>query len=154
ARVLQIAEPEAAVEVGDAHHLLDPRDLADHRVRRADDQEAIEQIVDIGFLWRRHRDRAAALDALVLVAQRQRDAHVPARLFGGGPRAGLAPGDEARALHAHAQGLRSLNPAAQTVKEPADPRHALDRAAEPAGQHVEAAAHRGLDRFRALRRDP
>src|SRR5215510_12283182 len=33
AGMLHVAEPEAAVEVGDAHHLLDPLDLTDHRVR-------------------------------------------------------------------------------------------------------------------------
>src|SRR5262249_45258805 len=108
ARMLQVAEPEAAVEVRDAHHLFDPLDLADHRVRRADDQETIEQVVGVGLLGRRYRDRAAALDALVLIAQRERDAHVPAGLLGGGPRVGLAFGDVDCTLDADAERLRGL----------------------------------------------
>src|SRR5262249_17215389 len=67
--VLEVAEPEAAVEVRDAHHLLDALDLADHRVGRADDQEAVEQIVGVRLLRRRHGNRAALFDALVLVAE-------------------------------------------------------------------------------------
>src|SRR5258705_9051633 len=50
ARVLHIPEPEAAVEVRDPHHLFDALDLTDHRIRRADDQEAVEQVVGIGLL--------------------------------------------------------------------------------------------------------
>src|SRR5262245_60959767 len=45
ARVLEVAEPEAAVEVCDPDLVLHALDLADHRVGRADDQEAIEQVV-------------------------------------------------------------------------------------------------------------
>src|SRR6185503_14556368 len=98
-RVLQVAEPERAVEVGDAHHVLHALDLADHRVRRADDQEAVEQVVDVGLLGRRDRDGAALLDALVVVAQAERDAHVPARLLGRLAGVGLVVGHVHRALH-------------------------------------------------------
>src|SRR5438445_10349882 len=90
--MLEIAEPEATVEVRDADHLLDALDLTDHRVRRADDQEAVEQIVDVGLLRRRHPDRAAVLDTLVLVPERDGYAHVTARPFGRRPRLRLAFG--------------------------------------------------------------
>src|SRR5438270_290943 len=153
ARVLEIAEPEATVEVRDADHLLDALDLTDHRVRRADDQEAVEQIVDVGLLRRRHRDRAALLDTLVLVAERERYAHVPARLFGRRPRLGLAFGHVDGALDADPKRLRGLELADQAVEEPAELGHALDRHAEAAREHVEAAAHRRFDRLWTLRRD-
>jgi len=40
ARVLKVAETEAAVEVRDAHDLLDPLDLTDHRVRGPENPRA------------------------------------------------------------------------------------------------------------------
>src|SRR5215472_18150825 len=83
ARVLEVAEPEAAVEVRDTHDLLDALDLTDHRVRGPDNEEAVQQIVDVRLLRRRHGNRAAMLHALVLVAQRERYPHVPAGLLDG-----------------------------------------------------------------------
>src|SRR5205814_7497971 len=66
ARVLEVAEPERAVEVRDPDGLLDPLDLPHAGVGRADDEVAVEQLVDAGLLRRRHRDGAAVLDALVV----------------------------------------------------------------------------------------
>src|SRR6266850_648538 len=154
ARVLEVAEPERAVEVGDAHHVPHALDLTDHRVRRADDQEAVEQVVDVGLLGRRHRDGAALLHALVVVTQAERHAHVPARLLGGGARVGLVVGHVDRALHAHAERLRRLHLVDAFIEERAELAHALDGHAEAAGEHVEAAPHRRLDGIRALCGDP
>src|SRR3989442_1867875 len=153
-RVLDVAEPEAAVEVRDAHELADAPDLADAGVRRADDEETIEEVVDVGLGRRRHRDRVALLDALVVVAQAERDAHVPARLLGGGPRIGDAVRDVDRALDADLQRVRWRDLGDGLVEEPAELGQALDRDAEPTGEHVEPAAHGRLQRIRALRRDP
>src|SRR2546428_14044037 len=89
AGVLEVAEPERAVEVRDADGLLDALDLAHAGVRGADDEVAVEEVVDRGLLGRRHGDGAALLDALVVVAQAQRDAHVPARLLGRRARVGV-----------------------------------------------------------------
>src|SRR3989442_12915425 len=80
--VLEVAEPERGVEVRYADALLDPLDLPHAGVGGGDDEVAVEQLVDAGLLRCRHRVGAALLDALVVVAQAQRDAHVPARLLG------------------------------------------------------------------------
>src|SRR2546425_9213334 len=154
ARVREIAEPEAAVEVRDAHELPDALDLTDARVRRPDDQEAVQEVVEVGLLGRRHRDGAASLHALVVVAQAERHPHVPAGLLGGGPRVGLAVCHIDRSLHADLQRARTSDLGHHAVEEPAELGHALDGDAEAAREHMEPAAHGPLHRFRALRRDP
>ncbi len=154
ARVREIAEPEAAVEVRDAHELPDALDLTDARVRRPDDQEAVQEVVEVGLLRRRHRDGAASLHALVVVAQAERHPHVPAGLLGGGPRVGVAVRHVDGALHADLERALGLDLGHHAVEEPAELRHALDGDAEAAREHVEPAAHRPLDGIRALRRDP
>src|SRR5262249_58769726 len=70
-RMLEIAEPERAVEVRDPDGGLDALDLPDAGLRRADDQIAIEQVVDARLARSGHRDGAPGLDALVVVAQAQ-----------------------------------------------------------------------------------
>src|SRR5262249_9102103 len=153
-RVLDVAEPEAAVEVRDPHQLPDAPDLADAGVRRADDEEAVEEVVDAGLGRRRHRDRVALLDALVVVAQAERDAHVPAGLLGGRPGIGDAVRDVDRALDADLQRMRRRDLGDGLVEEPAELGQALDRDAEATGEHVEPAPDGRLQRIRALRRDP
>ena len=87
--MLEIAEPEAAVEVGDAHQIADARNLADAGVGRPDDQEAVQEVVGVRLVGRGHGDGASALHALAVVAQAQGHSHVPARLLGGGPGIGV-----------------------------------------------------------------
>src|SRR5206468_3404201 len=132
----------------------DALDLADAGVRCADDEEAIEEVVDVGLGRRRHRHRVALLDALVVVAQAERDAHVPAGLLGGRPGIGDAVCDVHRALDADLQRVRWRDLGDGLVEEPAELGQALDRDAEPAGEHVEPAADGRLQRIGALRRDP
>src|SRR5687768_812350 len=78
--MLQIAEPEATIEMADPHQLLHPFDLTDTGVGRANDEEARQEVVGLGFLVARHSDGAATFDALVAMAQTQRYPHIPARL--------------------------------------------------------------------------
>src|SRR5262245_12254571 len=154
ARVLEVAEPEAAVEVRDAHDLLDALDLTDHRVRGPDNEEAVQQVVDVRLLRRRHGNRAAMLHALVLVAQRERYPHVPAGLLGGRAGVGRALSHVDRALHAEPERMHRLVLGDDTIEEPAELAHQLDGHAEAAREHVEAAAYGRLHRLRALRGDP
>src|SRR5262249_32446035 len=154
ARVLEVAEPEAAVEVRDAHDLLDALDLTDHRVRGPDDEEAVQQVVDVRLLRRRHGNRTAMLHALVLVAQRERYTKVPAAVLGGRAGVGRALRHVDRALHAEPKRMRRLVLGDETIEEPAELAHPLDGHAEAAREHVEAAAHGRLHGLRALRGDP
>src|SRR6266478_1230118 len=152
--MLEVAEPEAAIEVRDAHQLLDALDLTDARVRGADDQEAVQQVVDVGLLRRGHGNGAPALHALVVVAQGERHPHVPARFLGGGARVGIAVRDIDRALDPDLEGMRRLDLRHRAVEEPPELRHPLDRHAETAREHVEPAADSRLHGLGALRRDP
>src|SRR5215813_13036845 len=43
--LLQVAEPEAAVEVRDPHQLLQSPDMADTGIGRADHQEVLEEVL-------------------------------------------------------------------------------------------------------------
>ena len=97
--------------------LLHALDLADAGVGRADDEIAVEQVVDVGLGRRRHRDRVAVLHALVVVAQAQRHPHVPARLLGGVARVGLVLRHVDRALHADLERLRRLHLGHDVVEE-------------------------------------
>ena len=94
------------------------------------------------------------LDALVLVAQRERHPHVPARLLDRRAGISLAVGHVDGALDTDPERLRGLELADQAIEEPAELGHPLDGHAEAAREHVEAAAHRRFHRLRALRRDP
>src|SRR5205823_14614699 len=62
--------------------------------------------------------------------------------------------DVDRALDADLQRVRWRDLGDGLVEEPAELGQALDRDAEPTGEHVEPAAHGRLQRIRALRRDP
>src|SRR5262245_64278189 len=131
-RWLEVPEPEAAVEGRDAHNLLDALDLTDHRVRGPDDEEAVQQVVDVRLLRRRHGNRAAMLHPLVMVAQRERYPHVPAGLLDGRAGVGRALRHVDRALHAEPERMRRLVLGDDTIEEPAELAHPLDGHAEAA----------------------
>src|SRR5262245_25538771 len=154
ALVLQVAEPEVAVEMRDAHFLLQAPDLADAGVGRPDDEHVLEQLFLGGLLLSRNRNGDAFLHALLLVAQAQRYPHVPARVLNGVTRVGGAVRDVYRSLHADARRLLRLDVCHHLAEQLAVVGELLDRDAEAAGEHVEAALHCCLYRVRALRRDP
>src|ERR1700730_17910177 len=54
-RVLEVAEPEAAVEVADANHLFESLDLTYDGFGGADHQEAIQQVIRVWLIRHRHR---------------------------------------------------------------------------------------------------
>src|SRR5262249_16010606 len=136
ARVLQIAEPEAAVEVRDADHLLDALDLPDAGLRRADDQVALKQVVDGRLLGTGPGNGAPPLPLLVVVTQAQRHAHVPARLLGRRPRVRLAVRYVDGALDPYLQRTRRLGLRDQTIEEAAELAHPLEGDPEAAREHV------------------
>ena len=108
----------------------------------------------LGSLANGTRLGVPALDALVVVAQAQRHAHVPAGLLGGGAGVGVVVGDVDGPLRAHPDRVLRRVLGHVRVEDPAELAQPLDRHAEAAGQEVKAAAHGGLDGIGALGRHP
>jgi hypothetical protein len=106
--MLQIAKPEAAIEMADPHQFLHSFDLAYTGIRRANDQEARQEVIGLRFLVTRHGDGTAAFDALVAMAETQRHPHIPARFFCGSPRIGLVIRHIDGTLRADQQGARRI----------------------------------------------
>src|SRR4051812_31000837 len=94
----EVAEREAAVEVVDAHDVLEPPNLPDALVWRPDDREVVQDGVDGRLVRKRHVNGVAVLNLRVVVAQAEGDPHVPASLLGGGAGVSLVVGDVDEAL--------------------------------------------------------
>src|SRR5688572_6637797 len=154
ALLVEITEAEVAVEIRDAHRLVDALDLADAGLRRADDEVFLDELLERRLGLARHGDGVAVLHFLVVVAQGERHPHVPARVLGGVARIGLVLRHVARLLHADGRLARVLRLGERFLQHPAELREPGERDAEAAGQHVEAAPRRVIEGVGALRRHP
>ena len=139
----------------DADELLHALDLADAGFGRADDQVALEQLVD-----RRARSSPAPGSRCRSRLARSCCAGSTSRACSSAParrprarrrRPSSRRPRAARRRAAACAGFISSTTLLEDLPELGEP---LDRHAEAAGEHVEAASHRRFDRIRALRRDP
>ncbi len=148
--LFHIPKPKATVEVVDTHGVLHGLNALDASVWRANDQKAVQEILNAGFVLKRNRNGMAMFHPFAIVAQAQGDAHIPTGLLNCFAGVSLAIGNIDGPLRADVNGVIGFVFIEQAVKRLTEFAQPVDGDPIAAGEQIEAARYRRFNRFRAL----